>query len=187
MIVAAAALWTELLFVRGLIRVRTGVGPRAAERLSRALERLRPRGAVILGFCGATHAYLVPGTIVLATSVRHDGEELGVTPELVARAREKLPDAELGALTTSDGIADPATKARLSLDSVAADMESFHLARELRARGIPFLVVRCVLDALWEDLSRAPKARWAARALACARKLGTATEVLASVVAGGEG
>ena len=186
MIAAVAALRTELLFVRGCHKVRTGTGPGASERLARALEALRPQGAVVLGFCGAAHARLVPGTLILATSIRHGGEVLEVPPELVVRAEERLPDADPGALVTVDDVADPATKARISLDAFGVDMESFHLARELRARGIPFLVVRCVLDALWEDISRAPRVRWTARALACARKLGAAVKALAPLLAGGE-
>ncbi len=185
MIAAVAALQTELLFVRGCYKVRAGIGHEASERLARVLERLRPQGAVVLGFCGGTHARLVPGTLILATSVRHGGEELGVTPELVAKAKEKLPDAELGPLTTADGIADPETKARVSLDALGVDMESFHLARKLRELGIPYLVVRCVLEALWEDISRAPRVRWTARALACARRLGAAVKALAPLLAGG--
>lgn len=183
MIVAVAALRTELLFLRGYPRVRTGVGPGARERLARALERIRPHAVVILGFCGATWAYLVPGTLVLATSLRRGKEELRVPGDVVAAARERLPEAQIGPLATVDGMADPATKARLSPDAVAVDMESFDLAAALQKRGIPFLVVRCVLDPLWEDISRRAKTLLAPRAIVCARRLARAMRTLAPVLA----
>ncbi|MGY4707082.1 5'-methylthioadenosine/S-adenosylhomocysteine nucleosidase family protein [Candidatus Bipolaricaulota sp. J31] len=182
MIVAVAALRTELLFVRGCPRVRTGIGPGARERLARAFERIRPRAAVILGFCGATRAHLAPGALILATSLRRGKEELSVPEEIVAAAREGLPGAQAGPLATVDGMADAAEKARLSLDAVAVDLESFHLAATLRERGIPFLVLRCVLDPLWEDLSRRAKVLLAPRALACARRLARAMRTLAPVL-----
>ena len=183
MIVAVAALRTELLFVRGCPRVRTGIGPGARERLARALERIRPRAAVILGFCGATRARLAPGTLILATSLRRGEEELAIPEEIVAAAREGLPGAQAGTMVTVDGMADAAEKARLSLDAVAVDMESFHLAVALRERGIPFLVVRCVLDPLWEDLSQRSNVLLAPRALRCARRLARAMRTLAPLLA----
>ncbi len=184
MIVAVAALRTELAFVRGMPRVRTGIGHRARERLTQALERLDPEGVVVLGFCGATHARLVPGRLVLADVVLGNGEEIELLAELVERARERLPDAEVGPIATVEGIADPAEKARRSVDAVAVDMESYHIARELRSREIPFVVVRCVLDVLWEDISRGNRVRMAGRALSCARRLGRAAAALAPAVGG---
>ncbi|NOX44894.1 MAG: hypothetical protein GXO72_04050 [Caldiserica bacterium] len=186
MIAAVAALRTELTFVRGMHRVRTGIGPRARERLARALERFDPEGAVILGFCGATHARLTPGSLILASSIRHGAEEIEVPGELVAAAGKRLPAAEIGPIYTTEGIADPPEKVRLSLFALGVDMESFHLAQELRTRRVPFLILRCVLDTLWEDLSR-KSPRFIGRAISCARRLGRAAEVLAPVVAGGEG
>ncbi len=186
MTIAVAALRTELLFVRGCLRVRTGIGPRARQRLARALERLDPEGAVILGFCGATQACLAPGTLILASSIRHGTEEIEVPGGLVAAAETRLPAAEIGPIYTTEGIADPPEKARLSLFALGVDMESFHLARELRTRHVPFLILRCVLDTLWEDVSR-KSPRLVGRAISCARRLGRAAEVLAPVVAGGEG
>lgn len=184
MILAIGALWTELAFVRGMRRVRTGIGPRSRERLARALERLAPEGAVILGFCGATHARLAPGSLILASSVRYGTEEIAVPGELVAAAGRRLPAAEIGPIHTVEGVAGPREKARLSVSALGVDMESFHLAQELRRRRIPFLVLRCVLDALWEDVSRR-SLRLIGRAIPCARRLGGAAAVLARV-AGGE-
>ncbi|HDC92261.1 MAG TPA: hypothetical protein ENF15_00655 [Candidatus Acetothermia bacterium] len=186
MTVAVAALRTELLFVRGMPRIVVGMGPRSRERLAEALGRLRARGAVVLGFCGATHARLAPGSLILASSIRHGAEEIEVSGGLIAAAGKRLPAAEIGPVYTADRIADPPEKARLSLFAMGVDMESFHLAQELRARRVPFLILRCVLDTLWEDVSHR-SLRFVGRAISCARRLGRAAEVLAPMLAGGEG
>jgi nucleoside phosphorylase len=121
--------------------------------------------------------------LILATSVRHGDDEVRLSGELVDAARKRLPNVEAGPLATVDGIVDSAEKARLSLEALAVDMESYHLAAELSRRELPFLVVRCVLDPLWEDISNRPRFAFARRALSCARRLGGAARTLAPTLA----
>ncbi|RLE29294.1 hypothetical protein DRJ54_04890 [Candidatus Acetothermia bacterium] len=178
-VLTVAALRTELLFAPRP-RMALGMGEAAAPRLVKLLDRRTPAGVLVVGFCGATRAGLPPGTLVLASAV--DGTAL---PQgLVERARERLPGAEVGTVVTVGAPASPAGKARLSPDALAVDMESVHLAAELSSRGIPFLILRCVLDALWEDLSAGPRLRWARRALACARRLGQGARALVPALEG---
>ena len=174
--VAVAALRTELLFSPGPKRA-LGVGSRAVEGLRRLLDRMNPAGVLVVGFSGATVPELNPGDLVLATSVG----EIPVPDEIVRAAAAVLPGAVPGAIAQAERLLGPAAKARLGLDAVAVDMESESLAAELRGRGIPFAVVRCVLDALWEDVDAGPRLRWAGRALRCALRLGEAVRVLAPI------
>ncbi|HEU68474.1 MAG TPA: hypothetical protein ENN53_04575 [Candidatus Acetothermia bacterium] len=157
------------------------MGRQAGDRLRAWLDVRNPGGALVIGFSGATRAGVGAGTVVLAEAIWGDGSGIPLDRALVARAREALPDAVVGAVATVARPAGPAEKARLGLEALAVDMESAHLGRELVRRGIPFLIVRIVLDELWEDVSGFP-IRWAGRALACSRKLGRAAAALRPVV-----
>jgi len=181
-IVTVAALRTELLFAPRP-RLRVGLGAGAGGWLRDRLNGHRPQGALVVGFSGATRADLAAGSVVLAEEILCDGSgPVSLDRALVARAGARLPGAVVGTVATVARVADPAGKARLGLDALAVDMESAHLARELADRGIPFLVVRVVLDELWEDVLASPRARWAGRALACARELGRAATALRPVL-----
>ncbi|HDI11041.1 MAG TPA: hypothetical protein ENF77_01810 [Candidatus Acetothermia bacterium] len=177
-VLVVAALRTELLFVRHRPVAILGMGDKAAPRLVGLVRRKRPLGVLAVGFCGATWATLPPGALVLASGV--DGLE--VPGELVERARTMLPRAEVGPVATVKALADPREKARLGLDALAVDMESAPLARQLASLGIPFLILRCVLDALWEDVSIGPRLRWTKRALMCARRLAEGVRTLVPVL-----
>lgn len=181
MIVTVAALRTELLFAPRP-RLRVGVGEEGGGRLRGWLEQHEPTGALIVGFAGATRAALGAGTLVLADEIRGDGSgSLPLDPVLVARARDALRGAPVGPVASVPKLAGPAEKARLGLEVLAVDMESAALGRELARRGIPFLVVRAILDELWEDVSGFPIC-WVGRALACARALSRAAAVLRPVL-----
>ncbi len=178
MIVTVAALGTELLFAPRP-RLRVGVGAQAGGRLRAWLAGHKPGGALVVGFSGSTRAGLGAGTVVLVEGILADGSDpVLVDRALVARARDVLPGAVVGPVASVPRIADPAEKARLGLDALAVDMESAHLARELSGRRIPFLVLRVILDELWEDVAGRPRVRWAGRALGCAVTLGRAAGAL---------
>ncbi len=175
-----AALRTELLFVRHRPKAVLGVGDRAVPRLVGLVRWKRPLGVLVVGFCGATRSTLPPGSLVLASKA--DG--LSLPEGLVERARERLPEADVGPVVTQGAPADPAGKARLGLEALAVDMESAGLAGELLTLRIPFLILRCVLDSLWEDVSIGPRLRWAKRALVCARRLAEGARALIPVLEG---
>lgn len=183
MIVTVAALRTELLFVPRP-RLRVGVGTGARARLARWLDRHPTGGVMVVGFCGGTRAALRPGDLILADTLTAGEEEVPVSPALLTRAGAVFPAAHVGPVATVDAPADPGDKARLGVDALAVDMESAHLARELTARATPFLVVRVVLDALWENVSAGPHLRWAGRAVGCARRLGQAAAALRPILEG---
>ncbi|MGC9529258.1 MAG: hypothetical protein ACP5G2_01375 [Candidatus Bipolaricaulaceae bacterium] len=184
MVCVVAALRTELLFVRSRPRLAVGTGPGAAARLVAGWGKKSPEAVLVVGFSGATRAELPAGALILASRVQGAGAAVDVPGGLLSAARAVVPWAASGPIQTVDQLAGPGEKARLSLDALAVDMESAHLAGELSRREIPFLVVRSVLDLLWEDVTTGPRARWAARALTCAAGLGRACRRLAPVMAG---
>ncbi len=160
-----AALQTELLFVPGPKAALT-MGRPARGALARLLDRRRPRAVAVVGYCGGLHADLAPGTLLLADRTLCEGDTVRVGASALARARDLLPAARVGPLVTVDRLAPPAEKVQLGLDALGVDMESFHLARELFRRQIPFLVARVVLDPLWEGIpSGIQRLRWAGRAV----------------------
>jgi len=175
------ALRTELLLVPRP-RLSVGVGRPGRAALAERLDRIRPPRVVLLGFCGGLRSSLAPGDLILGDFVIDRDGVLRLPPEEVARAAEALPWARVGGLVSVDHPADPAEKVRLGIDALGVDMESGPLCRELVARGIPFLLVRAVLDAAWEEIRPAPRhVLWAGRALACARRLGVAARALQSM------
>lgn len=184
MIVTVAALRTELLFAPRP-RLCVGVGAKARDNLRRWLASHRPTGAVVVGFSGAARAEVRAGTVVLASAIASPGQPpLELDPALVAQARETLPEAAVGPVATVAGKTGPADKARLGLDALAVDMESAGLAREFREQGIPFLVVRVILDALWEDAFAPLPVRWARRAMVGSHRLGRAARAVRPVLEG---
>jgi hypothetical protein len=173
-----AALRTELLFAPRPCSP-LGVGPRSRANLARALDEAGPAGVLVLGFCGGLRASLSPGDLLLADRVVDAEGEVQIAPDEVARASRLVSSAHVESLVTVSRTADPGQKARLGLTAAGCDMESSFLARELVARELPFVIVRVVLDALWEDLpSGLSSVLWAPRAIACARRLGGAAHAL---------
>jgi hypothetical protein len=176
----AAALRTELLFAP-CPRIVLGIGSRACASLTSWLDPTPPRGVLLAGFCGGLRASLAAGDLVLADRVSDAEGEVTLAPNAVAWAAALLPDAHVGSLVTVSHVAALEEKARLGLASLVVDMESAPLARELAARGVPFLTLRVVLDALWEEVpSGLGRVTWSARALTCARRLGLAARLLAN-------
>lgn len=180
--IVLAALRTELLFVRG---PRACVGLQAS-RWPKVTARLRgrpPAAAVVMGFSGGLRAELIPGTLVLASHVSGRGEHRP-SAEMLELGQHALPEARVGPIHTTDTLTAPEDKARLGLDALAVDLESSRLSEALEELTIPWLVVRVILDALWEKVpERAARVAWAGRGLACARRLGEASRRLAAELA----
>jgi adenosylhomocysteine nucleosidase len=150
-----------------LVLVRTGMGPAAMERaLRQVLPEFAPQFCLHLGYGGAAHPELRPGDLVVATTLIDACQRLslGVSPELVEKAEKLRRQAGLpgrtGALVTLDRAArSPEEKAGHGRkhQAVAVDMESATLARVCRAAGVPFLVVRAILDHLDYQLPDPPE------------------------------
>jgi len=141
-----------------IMLVRSGVG-RGAMRatMSHLLAGHRPEAVVHTGYCGAASPALAAGDLIVADavvdSINH--RRVPCDENLVARARkilkEKAMRGSFGDLVTvEETAASPHDKAYLATrhSSVGVDMESSELASACAGAGIPFVVVRAVLDPL---------------------------------------
>jgi len=178
MIVTVAPLRTELLFAPRP-RVPLGVGRAARQGLRRALARRKPDGVIVVGYGGGLHASLHPGTLLLPDRLLGPNGVVRTGAAALARGALILPQAQVGPVITVDRIAAPWDKAALGVDALGVDLESAIVGEELLRRRIPFLVLRIVLDALWEHVPAGwRRAAWAYRALACSWRLGQAAHLL---------
>jgi adenosylhomocysteine nucleosidase len=152
------------VFVRGtyeqrpILLVRAGIGREAMDRATRYLaERYRPRFCLHIGYCGGADPSLQAGDMVIANPVVDSatGEKFEPPSSAIDLAETLLSEMGIrhrsAGLVTVDEIArEPFDKAFLGTqhEAVAIDMESAALARACSAAGIPYVVVRAVLDPL---------------------------------------
>ncbi len=138
---------------------RTGMGPDAATRSTRALlGQVDVDALVNTGCAGGLSADCLPASVVVPARVIGPLPAGGSYPvdELlrarwvgVARAAGLIPLA--GALCTNPSVLySPAEKRACGLrwDAVAVDMEAAAVASVARDAGIPFAAIRVVLDSL---------------------------------------
>lgn len=146
--------------------LRTGMGPKAAERsMTRALEgdALRDAAVVATGFCAGLAPGMHPGDLVVADETRDaHGRTLCVAPDLLVKELVKaVPGRTVhtGPLLGSDHVIRGHERgALLATGAIAVDMES---AATLRAAtvatggdGRPVAAVRVVVDAPEHELVR---------------------------------
>jgi adenosylhomocysteine nucleosidase len=122
------------------------MGAGTAEMLDKKLAQTRPELVISTGFAGGLQPELSVGDLVLGVNYSdpHIADRLDLGPHW---RRGKI-------LTVPAIIEKAAEKRRLGEESgcLAADMESEHLARVCAGRGIPMLSVRCISDALNDDM-----------------------------------
>lgn len=174
-LLVACALRIERAALRGTGRgapeqyavLRTGMGPRAAERaVAGALERPGMDRAAVLatGFCAGLVPGMHPGDLVVAEETRDPHGSVACTgtallAEALARAAPGRT-VHLGALTGSDHVVRGQERARLrATGAVAVDMESAAtLWTATRgggaATGRPVAAVRVIVDAPEHELVR---------------------------------
>ncbi|GGS00627.1 lipoprotein [Streptomyces aureoverticillatus] len=149
---------------RGPVTVlRTGMGPKAAERaVSTALGKpsLHDAAVVATGFCAGLAPGMHPGDLVVAEETRHDG---GRTPcvgteLLVEELVRALPrrTVHTGPLTGSDHVVRGHERGDLlATGAIAVDMESaVTLHSAVTAGPRPVAAVRVVVDAPQHELVR---------------------------------
>lgn len=131
-----------------------GAGAEAAQGLARLLDALRPSAVVVVGVCGGLDPSLVSGDVVLARSLVSRGQ-LELRPPMTAFdavrrefRRRGLPFVSSRLLTVDRPAAATEEKVDLwnEFGAAGVDMESYPLGSLLAARGVPWLVVRVVLD-----------------------------------------
>lgn len=176
-----AALRTELFFVRPPKRA-LGVGERAVLALKEVLAQNDPCGVIIVGYAGGLRPELAPTTLILADRLLSDQGEILLRSELLAQAQEILPEVIVGPIFTDKNLAKKERKAELKEKAVAVDMESFFLGAILADAGVPYLVLRAVLDGAEEEVGW--PIRFFGRAIGGSWKIGRAAEALRGVVGG---
>jgi hopanoid-associated phosphorylase len=125
-------------------------------------------GLLSFGTAAGLSPILASGAIVIAREVKHGTQSFLANSAWVDALARHLPEATVRAFAGVDTpLASERQKSELfaQTGAVAADMESHHVARIAQAHGLPFAVLRFVLD----DAKRAlPPA-----ALAATRKDGS--------------
>jgi len=119
----------------------------------------RPAWVFSAGFCGGLSAAVKRHDIVVADRLSDgEGNEIAVDLERIGSAGFLSgPGVHVGRLLTLDAVVHrPRDKRALGRDRVAlgVDLESFAVAEVCRRRGVPFLAIRAVSDAVDDVLPR---------------------------------
>ncbi|GAA3836764.1 1-hydroxy-2-methyl-2-butenyl 4-diphosphate reductase [Streptomyces phyllanthi] len=146
------------------VLLRTGMGPRAAERsVTRMLAAPALRGAAVLatGFCAGLAPGMHPGDLVVAEETRYpDGATTPcVGTELLVKELVRLVPGRTvhtGPLTGSHHVVRGHERSELhSTGAIAVDMESAATLHSALRRGArPVAAVRVVVDAPEHELVR---------------------------------
>ncbi|WP_372343961.1 1-hydroxy-2-methyl-2-butenyl 4-diphosphate reductase [Streptomyces sp. KL116D] len=143
--------------------LRTGMGPRAAERaMTRALGDAALSDAAVLatGFCAGLAPGMHPGDLVVAEETRdaHGSTPCAGTELLVKELVKAVPGRTVhtGPLTGSDHVVRGHERGDLlATGAIAVDMESAATLRTAAAQeGRPVAAVRVVVDAPEHELVR---------------------------------
>jgi adenosylhomocysteine nucleosidase len=157
-----------------VVMAATGDGEAAAAAgVEAMLSAVRPRRLLVLGVAGGLTPGLASGTLVAARQVvAEDGAAAPGAPDAAWLAQAVAGGAVAGVAVAARAIAaDPAAKRRLlrgalgspgplghsgepaaAWPAATVDLESLAYARAAAAHGVPYLVVRAVLDPAEETL-----------------------------------
>lgn len=159
---------TGWLKMREVAVFHTGIGPVSAREQLRQFWDNHCGGGVDYvigsGFAGGLDPALPAGTLVLAANY----------PERLDWARLFLDEsAQIGPLASADAVLEtPQAKAAFACKTgaLAVDMESETVAEFFRKKGVPFLALRAISDAVHEPLP-VPSAVWFDASAQCPRPL----------------
>ncbi len=208
-LLVAAPLRVEALALRGALPgarvLRTGAGPARARAAARTMAPPSPHSPhsphsppgrpgpapplAVAGLCAGLDPRLRPGDVVVASEVRGPGATVACPSAglLVAALAERGLRAQQGPLVSVEHLVHGAERARLRASgAVAADMESAWLACAA-GPGVPFAVLRVVVDAPRHELRRPGLAAAGVRALRVLRRAAPALADWAAAAQGPEG
>lgn len=140
--------------IDGLAVFVSGIGEAAAAMAAHALADGGCAALLSFGTAGALDSALEPGDVVCPSSVVYmDGHTVEPDPSWRARLAARCADAEVTLidgrlLTTRQTLLNAGIKylARTQSQAVAVDQESSAVGDVAKARGLPFLVVRAIVD-----------------------------------------
>lgn len=152
---------------RELAMVATGIGRARAARAARAAMEEFPGAELVIaaGVAGALSAELRPGDLVLTERIVTDAPdvmvpgEIGVAPEHLESIAAALNARQLrhvrGAMLTAGRVLPGAREksaAHAETGAIAVDMETAAIAAEAARRGVPFVSLRAILDAVGDEI-----------------------------------
>ena len=157
----ACKIWRGKFGRKESLLVLTGVGKEKAERVTDWVLSQYPLELVIsTGFAGALNGKTQVGDIVVYSRLKWGAEEVDCDPDLVSQAmicKAGSPFKSIQGIgvTIDDVCATAESKHRLGSKFAAdlVDMESYWIGRIAVGKGIPFLGVRTVFDAVHDDLT----------------------------------
>jgi adenosylhomocysteine nucleosidase len=148
--------------------IATGIGMKRARAIARQALAAFPETELVIGtgVAGALSGGLRPGDIVIADramkardDTAHPEQVLPVDPVTLHYCERTLHGAGLesstgGILSSLRVIPDAAGKraAKQNSGAIAVDMESAAIAIEANARGVPFAIVRTVIDSVEDEI-----------------------------------
>jgi adenosylhomocysteine nucleosidase len=140
--------------VIGAEAIVCGAATAAWDHAGRLLDELRPHALIVAGVCGGLDPSLAPGDLVLArTLMRADRPEVVPEAALLGMAREALrhsgrPFVTAPLLCVERPLASRGEKTVVwnATGAAGVDMESYAVAEAARARGIPWIALRAVVD-----------------------------------------
>lgn len=129
--------------------VRTGMGPARSTAAVPGLLARRPAVFAVAGVAGALTDALAPGDVVVASEIRSTGAAGPVPTTGASGLADLLRSAGLsihiGPIVSADHVVRGRERAELAASgALAVDMESAELAGA--ADGVPFAVLRVVVD-----------------------------------------
>lgn len=131
----------------------SGIGKDRARRAAEALVEAGATGLLSCGVAGGLDPDLTPGAVVLAdTVIDASGTPWPTDHEWRETFAQRAAPARQGAVFCSDApVADSTEKAGLyaRYRACAVDMESAAIARVAAHHGLPFAVLRVIVDPAW--------------------------------------
>lgn len=130
----------------------SGMGEQAARAAAEGLHKGGATALVSFGVAGALDPRLKPGDLILPDSIHHAGKVWPVTTEWRDRLQSLLPMHDRIVVGTLASSQVPLTSEKEKQDlaqatgACAVDMESGAIAEVAANAGIPFIVVRAIID-----------------------------------------
>jgi len=151
-----------------VVFIATGIGLIRSRTIARMALTALPEPELVIGtgVAGALSGGLRPGDIVIAdralksrTDSAHPEQVVSVDAAVVDFCREAIHraglDSSTGAILSSSRVI-PTTEekraAKQNSGAIVVDMESAAIALEAAARGVPFAIVRTVIDSLDDEI-----------------------------------
>jgi nucleoside phosphorylase len=128
----------------------TGIGPKKARRATQQVcagsAGFHPDLLINSGFCGAVRNELNVGHLIIADRIAYRDREIRLENPLIKKAADLLAGSEylIGKLQTFNW--PVLSRARVSGDTLAVDMESFAIAQTAATLQIPALIIKAVSD-----------------------------------------